>query len=81
MYTSDHVLDLWIEPDRSVVRKDEDELELAVAQGVFDGAMATRIEADCREVEAIVADWGSPFRDGWEGFRPDPAWPIPTLGD
>ncbi len=73
VYTSDHVLDLWIEPDRSLVRKDEDELELAVAQGVFDVATAAMIEADCREIEAIVADWGAPFCDGWETFRPDPA--------
>jgi hypothetical protein len=21
------------------------------------------------------------FCDGWESFRPDPAWPIPTLPD
>jgi predicted RNA-binding protein associated with RNAse of E/G family len=30
-YTSDHVLDFVIEPDRTMVRKDEDELALAVA--------------------------------------------------
>ncbi len=79
VYTSDHVLDLWVEPNRTMVRKDEDELELAVAQGVFDAATAAAIEADCVEVEAIVADWGAPFCDGWESFRPDPAWPIPEL--
>ncbi|MGA9346032.1 MAG: DUF402 domain-containing protein [Nocardioidaceae bacterium] len=79
VYTSDHVLDLWIEPDRRVVRKDEDELELAVAQGVFDAAKTAMILADCCEVEALVADWGTPFCDGWESFRPDPCWPIPEL--
>ncbi|MGH3506645.1 MAG: DUF402 domain-containing protein [Nocardioidaceae bacterium] len=79
VYTSDHVLDLWVEPDRTVVRKDEDELALAVAQGVFDGATAAAIEADCADVEAIIANWGPPFCDGWEHFRPDPAWPIPEL--
>lgn len=79
VYTSDHVLDLVIEPDRTMVRKDEDELALAVAQGVFDATAAAAIEADAAAVEALVADWGPPFCDGWERFRPDPAWPIPGL--
>jgi hypothetical protein len=79
VYTSDHVLDLVIEPDRSMVRKDEDELTIAVEQGVFDAAAAAAIEADAAAVEALVAGWGSPFCDGWERFRPHPAWPFPTL--
>jgi hypothetical protein len=32
-YSRDHVLDVWVEPDRSVRLKDEDELVLAVEQG------------------------------------------------
>lgn len=70
-YTSDHVLDLWVEPDRTVVRKDEDELAIAVEQGALDAATAEATLLSCREVEAIVAVWGSPFCDGWEQFRPD----------
>lgn len=77
VYTSDHVLDLWVAPDRTTSRKDEDELELAVEQGVFDSAAAAAIRADCAEVEALVASWSAPFCDGWETFLPDPAWPIP----
>lgn len=79
VYTSDHVLDLVIEPDRTLTLKDEDELALAVAQGVFSPATASVIESDVAEVEALVADWGSPFCDGWERFRPDPDWPIAGL--
>ncbi len=79
VYTSDHVLDLVVDPDRTLVRKDEDELALAVAQGVFDGPAAAAIEEEAAAVEALVADWGPPFCDGWESFRPDPAWPIPRL--
>lgn len=79
VHTRDHVLDLVIKPDRTMARKDEDELALAVAQGLFDAATVAAIEANAAEVEAIVADWGSPFCDGWEHFRPDPAWPIPQL--
>jgi uncharacterized protein len=77
VYTRDHVLDLEIEPDRTMARKDEDELALAVAQGRYDVATAAAIEADA--AEAIVADWGPPFCDGWEHSRPGPAWPIPGL--
>lgn len=79
VYTSDHVLDLWLGPDGTMIRKDEDELELAIEQGVFDSAKAARIEATCAEIESMVANWRSPFCDGWERFRPNPAWPIPTL--
>jgi predicted RNA-binding protein associated with RNAse of E/G family len=79
VYTSDHVLDLVIKPDRNMARKDEDELELAVAQGLYDAAAAAAIEANAAEVERIVAAWDPPFCDGWEHFRPDPAWPIPDL--
>ncbi|MEJ7755964.1 MAG: DUF402 domain-containing protein [Nocardioidaceae bacterium] len=79
VYTRDHVLDLEVEPDRTMARKDEDELALAVAQGLYDAATAAAIEAEAAEAEAIVADWGPPFCDGWEHFQPDPAWPIPGL--
>ncbi len=72
-YTSDHVLDLWVEPDRTVVRKDEDELAIAVEQGALDAATADATLVTCLEVEAIVAAWGSPFCDGWEHFRPGPS--------
>jgi hypothetical protein len=79
VYTSDHVLDLVIGPDRTVIRKDQDELALAVAQGVFSGHMATAIEEAAAAVEALAAEWGQPFCGGWESFRPDPVWPIPHL--
>ena len=81
VYTRDHVLDLEIEPDRTMTRKDEDELELAVAQGRYDAAAAAAIEAEAADAEAVVGAWGPPFCDGWEHFRPDPAWLIPDLPD
>lgn len=43
----------------------------------FDAPAAAAIEADAAAAESLVAEWGSPFCDGWERFRPDPAWPIP----
>lgn len=79
VHTRDHVLDLVVAPDGSTTRKDEDELVIAVEQGLFDTATAAAIEAEASEVEALIADWGPPFSDGWEHFLPDPAWPIPRL--
>jgi hypothetical protein len=78
-YTRDRVLDLWVEPDRSHGRKDEDELVEAVRQGLYDEATAAWVTAVADEVEAVIEAWGAPFCDGWESFVPDPAWPIPDL--
>jgi hypothetical protein len=72
--TTDHQLDLRIEPDGAVTWKDEDHLEQAVGYGMFseDEAEAARAEA-----RRVLAEW--PFPTGWEAWRPDPAWPIPEL--
>ena len=78
IYSQDRVLDLWMEPDRTRERKDEDELELAVAQGRYTREQADSFLRDAVEVEALMDTWGSPFSDGWETFRPDPAWTLPT---
>ena len=75
----DHVLDIWVEPDRSFARKDEDELVLAVEQGRYSQAEADAITAVADEVEDVIRAWGSPFCDGWETFTPDPDWPVPAL--
>lgn len=77
--TQDHVLDLWVEPDRSVRWKDEDELEAAVTAGRYTAADAAQFRADARAVEEIVAAWGPPFCDEWEHWRPDQSWPVPEL--
>jgi phage tail protein X len=79
VFTSDHVLDIVIDPDRSVTRKDVEELALAVAQGVFGRSEADAIEETATAVEQLVADWGPPFCEGWETFRPDPSWPVPRF--
>ena len=56
VYTSDHVLDVVVAPDRTVSLKDEDELALAVEQGVFSAEVAAAIEADARSVQLLVAE-------------------------
>ena len=75
----DHVLDVWVEPDRTFGRKDEDELVLAVEQGRYSQDEADAIRATADDVEALIRSWGAPFCDGWDSFHPDPAWPVPSL--
>jgi hypothetical protein len=29
----------------------------------------------------MIERWEPPFSDGWENWRPDPAWPLPVLPD
>jgi hypothetical protein len=69
----DDKLDLVVTPEGSVRWKDEEELDLAAAQGLLDPA-EVRAEA-----ERVLAE--PPWPTGWEEWRPDPAWPAPTLPD
>lgn len=69
--TEDHALDVVVEPDGSWRWKDEDELADAVRAGRVDEAAARA------EGERVLAE--APFPTGWEGYRPDPDWPVPEL--
>jgi len=61
--------------------KDEDHLEEAVEIGLFTAEKAAAIRAENhRAIERIEA-WASPFDEGWERWRTDPTWPLPTLPD
>jgi len=76
-WTEDHVLDLWVRPDRTVEWKDEDELEGAVATGRFTQAEADRIIADGYAAEREITAWTEPFSADWQDWRPDPSWRLP----
>jgi Protein of unknown function (DUF402) len=77
--TQDHVLDIVVAPDRTTRRKDEDELEIAVAGGRYSAAAADGFRRDAAAAEDVVRRWGSPFCDHWEDWRPDPGWPAAPL--
>ncbi|PJE96612.1 DUF402 domain-containing protein [Streptomyces carminius] len=77
--SEDHFLDLAVHPDRSWEWKDEDEFAQARRVGLLDADGAARVRAAGRRAVAAVRSWDSPFRDGWEDWRPDPAWRIPRL--
>lgn len=75
----DHVLDVWIEPSGAWRWLDEDEFEEAVRRGVFSESKASEIRAAGeRALERAFAEQ-LPFGEGWETWRPDPAWPVPVL--
>jgi len=76
--TVDHVLDLWIPPDRTIEWKDEDELEGAVAAGRFTSAESDRIVADARSAVREIEAWTSPFADGWRDWSAPPEWRLPA---
>ncbi|WP_328837206.1 DUF402 domain-containing protein [Streptomyces europaeiscabiei] len=79
--SEDHFLDICVYPDRSWNWLDEDEFAQAQQDGLMDASAAERVrEAGLSAVEAIRA-WGQPFSDGWQHWRPNPAWGVPSLPD
>jgi len=76
----DHALDVVVAPDRSTwTWKDEDELEDAVALGLFSNEDAARFRAEGERAARQIIERRPPFDEPWEGWRPDPAWPRPEL--
>jgi Protein of unknown function (DUF402) len=79
--TTDHLLDIWIDPDRSWRWKDEDHLAEAVDVGLFTQQKAEEIRAEGeRAIERIEA-WTAPFAEGWEAWQPDREWLLPELDE
>ncbi|MEU6483187.1 DUF402 domain-containing protein [Streptomyces sp. NPDC046887] len=77
--SEDHFLDISVYPDRSWLWRDEDEFEQAQRSGLMGPEQARRVRAGGAAALETVRAWGSPFADGWEDWRPDPAWPVPRL--
>jgi predicted RNA-binding protein associated with RNAse of E/G family len=77
--SEDHFLDIAVTPDRSWRWLDEDEFAQAQAVGLMPAATAERVREAGRRAVGVIRDWGRPFQDGWENWRPNPAWPVPAL--
>jgi Protein of unknown function (DUF402) len=77
--TTDHALDVEVSPDRSWHWKDEDDLAEAVEVGLFTPKKADAIRAEGERVIRRVEAWTPPFDEGWEDWRPDPEWPLPSV--
>ncbi|WP_326688238.1 MULTISPECIES: DUF402 domain-containing protein [unclassified Streptomyces] len=79
--SEDHFLDIEVYPDRRWAWRDEDEFAEAQRVGLMDAAQAERVREAGGRAVAAIRSWGPPFADGWERWRPDPAWPVPELPD
>ena len=77
--TTDNIVDLWVTPDLEWRWKDLDELDQRVERGLVDPDQARSFRREGERVIAAVEARASPFRDGWERWVPDAAWPIPAL--
>ncbi|WP_030903291.1 DUF402 domain-containing protein [Streptomyces sp. NRRL F-5126] len=77
--SEDHFLDIDVFPDRTWRWRDEDEFAQARQDRLMDADQAGTVEEAGRKALASIAAWASPFSDGWEDWRPDPAWPVPEL--
>ncbi|MFF4577452.1 DUF402 domain-containing protein [Streptomyces sp. NPDC001389] len=75
----DHFLDIAVHPDRGWKWLDEDEFAQARRIGLIGPEQARRVEEAGRAALEVVEAWGPPFCDGWEDWRPDPAWEVPVL--
>lgn len=76
----DQELDIYVKPDLSEwVWKDEEHLARAQANGRYSVNQVNAIRAEGQRVIARVQAKASPFRDGWEVWKPPVGWPIPTL--
>ncbi|MFB9508959.1 DUF402 domain-containing protein [Streptomyces aurantiacus] len=79
--SEDHFLDISVHPDRTWGWRDEDEFAQARRDGLMDDRLAERVREAGRAAVRVIRDWGPPFSDGWQRWRPDPAWSVPSLPD
>lgn len=77
--TNDHTLDIVVTPDLRWSWKDEDALEGQLRDGNYSAELIDEIQREAASVVAAIDSHEPPFSDGWEQWRPDPAWPVPTL--
>lgn len=77
--TADYLLDVEIGTDFSCNWKNEDEWETAWEHHLIDRDILERVRAEGEWVIADVSARRWPFGAGLESWRPDPAWPIPTM--
>lgn len=79
--SEDHFLDTVVAPDLTWHWKDEDELLEAIAVGRLIRDQATAIRAEGERIIAMIEAREWPFTAGIAAWRPDPAWPVPSLPD
>ena len=79
--TCDLHLDLVANPDFSLRWKDEDEYAHARRLGLVPDACHKKVDEARQQILAWVEERHGPFAISWEGWAPDPAWPVPSMAD
>jgi hypothetical protein len=77
--TNDHTLDIVVTPDLRWSWKDEQLLEGQARDGNYSAELIAEIRQEAASVINMIEFRGAPFSDGWDRWRPDPAWPTPVL--
>ena len=75
----DYALDITVRPDMTWSWKDVDEFEELIARGFFTSEQESSIRAAADRMVTTIESGGRPFSGGWEKWRPDRRWPVPTL--
>jgi predicted RNA-binding protein associated with RNAse of E/G family len=76
----DHCLDILVPADGSAWKwKDEDELEEAVRRRILSAEQAAAVRTEGERAVDILLRREPPFDREWASWRPDPAWPVPSL--
>ncbi len=80
--TTDHALDLVIDPQRTVSWKDEPEFVTRTGHPWYwNAAEAAEIRATAERLAESARAGRYPFDGTYCDFRPDPAWAMPRLPD
>ncbi len=78
---TDMLLDVIVEPNlKDWQWDDEDELQEVVDAGLISKETAKALYAKGEKVRDMIMSGKSIF-NGWEKWRPDPAWKVPVLPD
>jgi hypothetical protein len=78
--TLDQDLDVVIAADRSSFTwKDEEDVTRGVELGAYSEAEASGFRQEAEAGIRRLLDRAPPFDRNWADWRPDPAWPAPTL--
>lgn len=79
--TLDHKLDVIVELDGSWRWKDEDQFVEVIERGLLDPGQGRGLRNEAEGAVRRIVEHEPPFDRDWYGWRPDPAWPPPTLPD
>ena len=77
--TTDLILDLVIQPDRTHRWKDEEEYDYGREIGLVDDTDHMEIEKAKDRVFAMLDQCSGPFAEPWTRWKRDQSWTLPTL--